>query len=187
MDAPMDVTNIRIETARLILRAWQMEDLDDFFEYAKVDGVGQMAGWQPHMDMEESRAILEMFIQDRKTLAVVMKETGKVVGSLGLEPLKPGTALPEPLQGREIGYVLSRDYWGQGLMPEAVNAIIDYCFQELKLDYLTCGHFNRNDRSRRVIEKCGFQYQKDIIFETCIGAPEPGKMYLRRNDKGQTA
>ena len=44
MDAPMDVTNIRIETARLILRAWQMEDLDDFFEYAKVDGVGQMAG-----------------------------------------------------------------------------------------------------------------------------------------------
>ncbi len=51
MDAPMDVTNIRIETARLILRAWQMEDLDDFFEYAKVDGVGQMAGWQPHMDM----------------------------------------------------------------------------------------------------------------------------------------
>lgn len=94
MDAPMDVTNIRIETARLILRAWQMEDLDDFFEYAKVDGVGQMAGWQPHMDMEESRAILEMFIQDRKTLAVVMKETGKVVGSLGLEPLKPETALP---------------------------------------------------------------------------------------------
>lgn len=187
MDAPMDVTNIRIETARLILRAWQMEDLDDFFEYAKVDGVGQMAGWQPHMDMEESRAILEMFIQDRKTLAVVIKETGKVVGSLGLEPLKPETALPEPLQGREIGYVLSRDYWGQGLMPEAVNAIIDYCFQELKLDYLTCGHFNRNDRSRRVIEKCGFQYQKDIIFETCIGAPEPGKMYLRRNDKGQTA
>ena len=74
-------------------------------------------------------------------------------------------------------------------MPEAVNAIIDYCFQELKLDYhLTCGHFNRNDRSRRVIEKCGFQYQKDIIFLKPASAHQSqGKCTCGVTTKGQTA
>ena len=52
MDAPIDVTNIRIETPRLILRPWRMADLEDLYEYARVDGVGQMAGWQPHGSIE---------------------------------------------------------------------------------------------------------------------------------------
>jgi ribosomal-protein-alanine N-acetyltransferase len=43
--------------------------------------------------------------------------------------------------GREIGYVLNKDYWGKGLMPEAVEAVIDYCFREINFDWLTCGHF----------------------------------------------
>ena len=53
MDAPIDVTNIRIETPRLILRPWRMADLEDLYEYARVDGVGQMAGWQPHGSIED--------------------------------------------------------------------------------------------------------------------------------------
>ena len=44
-------------------------------------------------------------------------------------------------QGREIGYVLSKDYWGKGLMPEAVNVVITYCFKVLKFDFLLCGYF----------------------------------------------
>lgn len=83
-----------------------------------------------------------------------------MIGSLGLEPRDEDAGLPKELQGREIGYVLSRDYWGRGLMPEAVKAVIDYCFQELSFDYLTCGHFDRNDRSRRVVEKSGFRFLK---------------------------
>lgn len=183
MNAPVDVTSIHIETERLILRPWRMEDLEDLYKYARVDGVGQMAGWQPHGSIAESRAILEMFIRDRKTLAVESREDQRVIGSVGLEPLKPATGLDEALQGREIGYVLSRDYWGRGLMPEAVEAVIDYCFRELDLDYLTCGHFNRNDRSRRVIEKCGFRYLRDIVFETDTGAAKPGKLYLLHNPR----
>ena len=58
MIAPVDVTGIRIETDRLILRPWQETDLEDFYAYAKVDGVGQMAGWLPHKDMEEFWASL---------------------------------------------------------------------------------------------------------------------------------
>ena len=179
MNAPVDVTDIRIETERLILRAWREADLADFYEYARVEGVGEMAGWSHHQSVEESRRILDSFISGKKTFALEWKENGKVIGSLGLEPRDAG--LPEELQGREIGYVLSRDYWGRGLMPEAVKAVIDYCFQELSFDYLTCGHFDYNDRSRRVVEKSGFRFLKKVVTSTARGVDEPGKLYVLYN------
>lgn len=179
MNAPVDVTAVRIETERLILRAWRETDLADFYEYARVEGVGEMAGWSHHQSVEESRRILDSFISGKKTFALEWKENGKVIGSLGLEPRDAG--LPEELQGREIGYVLSRDYWGRGLMPEAVKAVIDYCFRELSFDYLTCGHFDCNDRSRRVVEKSGFRFLKKVVTSTARGVDEPGKLYVLYN------
>ena len=182
MNAPIDVTDIRIETPRLILRPWEDTDLDDLFAYASVDGVGQMAGWLPHKDMEESRRILDMFIREKKTLALELKETGKVIGSLGIEENDYDHIGPDRL-GREIGYVLSKMYWGRGLMPEAVSAVIRYCFVELKYDYLLCGHFPRNDRSRRVIEKCGFRYLKEILHTTRYETQERTLLYVLYNPK----
>lgn len=181
MNAPVDVTGIRIETGRLILRAWKESDLYDLYEYASVEGVGEKAGWNHHQSLDESRRILNSFISHRKTLALELKENGKVIGSLGLEPRDEDAGLDESLQGREIGYVLSKNYWGIGLMPEAVQAVIGYCFEVLKFDYLTCGHFDHNDRSRRVIEKNGFQFLKNVITPTARGVDEPGKMYVLYN------
>ena len=132
MIAPVDVTTIRIETERLILRPWRESDLEDFYEYAKVDGVGQMAGWMPHKDIEESRQILAMFIDHKKTFALELKENGKVIGSIGLETRDADLGIPEELQGREIGYVLNKDYWGRGLMPEAVQ-VAAFVTVEVKL------------------------------------------------------
>ena len=166
MVAAVDVTDIRIETERLILRAWQESDLNDFYEYARVDGVGQMAGWLPHDSVETSKSILESFITHRKTFALELKESGKVIGSLGLESRQEVDTLNG--FGREIGYVLSKDYWGRGLMPEAVTAVIDYCFRELKFDFLVCGHFVKNHQSRRVVEKCGFRFYKEVQHENKI-------------------
>lgn len=178
MLAPIDVTGIRIETQRLILRPWRETDLDDFYEYARVDGVGQMAGWAPHKSPEESARILQSFIRNKKTFALELKENGKVIGSLGLEERDEDSS---DLFGREIGYVLSKDYWGQGLMPEAVKAVIDYCFNTLNYDWLTCGHFERNNQSRRVIEKCGFVFLKTIDFTTQNGTEEPTRLYCLEN------
>ena len=181
MNAPVDVTNICIETERLILRAWRESDLYDFFEYASVEGVGEKAGWNHHQSLEESRTILGFFIKNKKTLALELKESGKVIGSIGLEPRDEDAGLPSQLLGREIGYVLSKDYWGRGLMPEAVKAVINYCFSVLNYDYLTCGHFNHNGRSRRVVEKCGFVFLKNVVTPTVRGIDEPGKMYVLYN------
>lgn len=174
MIAPIDVTDIHIETDRLILRPWMQTDLQDFYEYASVDGVGQMAGWLPHESLSVSQRILESFIEGKKTFALELRENGKVIGSLGLEDRDTEKLFG---MGREIGYVLSRDYWGRGLMPEAVRAVIKYCFETLDYDWFTCGHFVRNDQSRRVIEKCGFTYWQENQHQTRYGTIELTKLY----------
>ncbi len=181
MIAPFDVTTIQIETERLILRPWRETDLEDFYEYASVPGVGEMAGWNHHKSREESRQILDLFIRERKTFALELKENGKVIGSLGLEDRDGALDTLEMQMGREIGYVLSKHYWGMGMMPEAVKAVIAYCFLERKFDWLTCGHFQRNHQSRRVIEKCGFTYYGDSLLQTDCHTMEPSRNYILYN------
>ena len=124
--------------------------------------------------------ILDMFIREKKTLALELKENGRVIGSLGLKQMRPDPVEGEKT-GREIGYVLSREYWGRGLMPEAVRAVIKYCFDVLGFDYLTCGHFVHNAQSRRVIEKNGFRYFGESEFETRYGTVEISRNYILYN------
>lgn len=180
MNKPIDISCVRFETERLVLRPWSEADLEDLFEYARVDGVGQMAGWMPHKNIEESRQILDMFIREKKTLAIELD--GKAIGSVGVE-LYNEKDFPDldSLQGREIGYALSKDYWGRGIMPEAVKAVIDYLFTEENLDFVTIAHFVWNKQSARVIEKCGFQYVKDTIFTTRLGTEEQSRSYILFN------
>ena len=92
-------------------REWSEMDLEDFFEYAKVDGVGQMAGWNPHTSIQESKTILEMFINEKMTFALELKENHKVIGSLGLETLSLLLRDEyENLVGRELGLSLIHIY-----------------------------------------------------------------------------
>lgn len=180
MNAKIDITNVVLKTNRLTLRPWRESDLSDFYEYARVDGVGQMAGWMPHRNLEESRTILAHFIEGKHVFA--LEYQGKAIGSLGVEEYKEKN-YPEfsHLQGREIGYVLSKDYWGQGLMPEAVKAVIQWLFDAEKLDFVMVGHFDWNNQSRRVIEKCGFQYIKTVPYQTRYNTTENALDYILYN------
>ncbi|MHB1454793.1 MAG: GNAT family N-acetyltransferase [Saccharofermentanales bacterium] len=165
MDVKIDVTDIVIETDRLILRYWKESDLADFYAYASVDGVGEMAGWRHHGSIDESLNILHCFMEEKDVFAIVHKVDDKVVGSLGLHYSWANEETKYVnLKTKEIGYVLSNEYWGQGLISEAVTAVIDYCFGQLDVDALTCGHFFSNNQSRRVIEKCGFVFVKHSQF-----------------------
>ena len=83
MNAAIDISKVILTTERLILRPWQLTDADDLYEYASVDGVGQMAGWKPHENKEESLEIVRHFIDGKKTFA--LEYEGKVIGSLGIE------------------------------------------------------------------------------------------------------
>ena len=177
MNTPIDITNVVLKTDRLTLRPWRDSDLNDFYEYARVDGVGQMAGWNPHRDISDTQLVLDSFVRNKKTFA--LERGGKVIGSLGIEAYSE-SHYPElaALQGRELGYVLSKAYWGQGLMPEAVTAVIQWLFNEVGLDFILAGHFNWNDQSRRVIEKCGFQFIKAIDYETRFATVERSSEYI---------
>ncbi len=171
MNARIDITNVTLKTKRLTLRPWQEEDLQDLYDYARVEGVGQMAGWNPHKDLEESRQILKLFIEGKRTFA--LEYEGTVIGSLGVEEYQEAH-YPElaELSGREIGYVLSKAYWGQGLMPEAVQAVMGYLFGNVKLGFFLGGHLDWNRQSARVIGKSGFRDIKTGPYENRDGTVE---------------
>lgn len=177
MNVSIDISSVILRTERLILRPWHLGDLDDFYAYASVDGVGQMAGWQPHENIEISRQILGHFIEQKKTFAI--EYDGKVIGSVGIEEYDEAQ-FPElsARRGREIGYVLAKDFWGHGLMTEAVQAVVRYLFEAVSLDFILVGHFEWNRCSARVIEKCGFRYLKALPYATQLGTTESARCYI---------
>ncbi len=141
-----------LKTERLILRPFKESDLDDFFEYASMPNVGLNAGWKPHESKEESLSILKEFISLDDIWAMEIKESRKVVGGIGLHEDNHRLRV----KSRSLGYVLSEDYWGKGLMTEAAKAAIQFAFTGLELDILGVAHRPDNERSKNVILKCGF-------------------------------
>ena len=71
----------------------------------------------------------------------------------------------------------------KGIMAEAVSAVIDYLFNGLDLDFLTCGYYDFNNQSKRVQEKCGFKPYRKLIMETRLGTQEPGVLNLLVNPR----
>ena len=182
MNPEIDISNVILKTERLLIRPWRQSDLDEFYSYASVDGVGQMAGWKPHESKEESKIILDMFISHKKTFA--LEYQGKVIGSVGIEKYNE-THFPEfkNKKCREIGYVLSKEYWGQGLMPEALKEVIRFLFENANLDVIFCGHFLWNEQSHRVQEKSGFKHYAFDTYETAFGTTEENEVnILKRED-----
>jgi len=184
MNAQINISNVILETDKLILRAWEITDLDDFFEYASVEGVGEKAGWEHHKSKDKSLEILKMFIEEKKVFAIVLKENQKVIGSIGIEELSEELDKDlDNLLGRELGYVLNKDYWNKGIMKEAVSKVVDYCFNTLKLNFLMASYFNYNIASKRVLENLNFKFYKDIIIETRYNnIKEKSTLMLLKND-----
>lgn len=163
-------------TDRLILRRFTMEDAEDFYEYAKDPDTGIHAGWKPHQNIEESRRILASFLEKDETWAICCRSSQKVIGSIGLHPDSMRSLSPE--RCRMMGYVLSKAFWGQGLMTEAAREVQRFAFEELGLSLLSIRHASYNRRSARVIEKLGFSYEgtlrqsgerfDGVILDTCL-------------------
>lgn len=153
----------QLETDRLILRAWRYLDVEDFYEYASMEDVGVHAGWPRHESIEVSKEILKNFIESHDVYALVDKENNKVIGSLGIH----NHSLEEykDVDQRMIGYALNKNYWGKGLMTEALNRVHEYLFNDVGVDMVWVEHFVENHRSKRVIIKVGFDYIKDSTYD----------------------
>ncbi len=105
----------------------------DLFSQASHHEVGPAAGWPVHQSVEESREIVKTVLSQPETYALVLKETGQVIGSIGLMVGKQ-SGLDLPDSEAELGYWLGQGFWGQGLVPEACQAILNYGFNQLDLE-----------------------------------------------------
>ena len=148
---------MELETRRLILRPWFDTDAESLYQYASHPDVGPVAGWPPHTSVENSLEVIRKILSAPETYAVVPKSTGMPVGSVGIMFAGDGSA-PMNEQEAEIGYWIGRPFWGQGLIPEGVWALLERCFTVLERQGVWCGYYDGNEKSKRVQEKCGFVY-----------------------------
>lgn len=143
-----------LETERLLLRPWTEDDAEECYRYAKDPRVGPAAGWPVHTDIENTRQVIRDILSAPETFAVVLKETGLPVGSVGLHH----NDLARSADEAELGYWIGVPYWGRGLIPEASREMLRHAFEDLELERVWCGHYEGNGRSARVQEKLGFRY-----------------------------
>lgn len=155
-----------LETERLILRPWEETDAEEMYRYAKDPAIGPAAGWPVHTGLEHSLEIIRTVMAAPETYAVVLKETGKPVGSVGILFGASGSA-PMKENEAEIGYWIGVPYWGRGLIPEAVRELLRRCFEDLGCEGVWCGWYDGNQKSERVQEKCGFRYHHTEEEKLC--------------------
>ena len=162
-----------LETKRLLLRGWTQEDAPALYRYASDPRVGPACGWPPHTSEENSRQIIRAALSGPETYALVLRETGEPIGCASIMSAGSGSApMREGDASREIGYWLGAPHWGNGYVPETVNALLDRCFEALGCETVWCGYHEGNEKSRRVQEKCGFVYHHTEKNKPCSQLPE---------------
>lgn len=157
---------MEIWTERLILRPWKDSDAENLYKYAKDPDVGPIAGWPVHTSAANSLEIIRTVFAAPEIYAVCLKEDNQAIGSAGLMAGKC-SSLHLPDSEAEIGYWIGVPFWGHGLIPEAVMAIMHRGFAELELEKIWCSYTDGNEKSRRVQEKCGFIYDRteEVFWE----------------------
>jgi len=141
-----------IETERLVLRRWRMQDMSGFLRFAADPEVMMAAGARPVLSPEEANTTLRRYTEDPYVFAVVLKATGGVMGKIRYQKdyRRPY------INSVSVGYELARPFWGNGYMTEALCGMVRYAFDVMQMDVIGISHFTENHRSRRVIEKAGF-------------------------------
>jgi ribosomal-protein-alanine N-acetyltransferase len=145
-----------LETDRLLLRRLQAHDVDDIFEYASDPEVAKYTSWAAHATIQDSDKFLDYVLElyekgDVAPWGVMYKPKAKLVGTCGFLDWYL------PASWAEIGYALSREYWGRGLMTEAVRAVIAFGFRAMQLNRVQGRCEVENIASIRVMEKVGMK------------------------------
>ncbi|QDR81655.1 GNAT family N-acetyltransferase [Sporomusa termitida] len=148
----------QLATKRLLLRRLGPEDAEAVFAYASDQEVTKYLSWATHKTIADSRAFinftLERYCRDEAgDWGIILRATGKLIGTLGFPQVDRKN------NQAAIGYVSGRRYWGAGLMPEAVRRILQFAFNELRLNRIECIHALPNEPSGRVMQKAGMTFE----------------------------
>jgi ribosomal-protein-alanine N-acetyltransferase len=167
-----------LETGRLLLRRMRLDDAEAMFAYASDPEVTRYVLFETHRSIDDSKEFLRLATQgyergDFGSWGVVLKDSGAFVGTCGVDV----NYAPEHARA-ELGYVLSRDHWGRGLMTEAVRAVIRFGFGRMELNRIQARCIAENTASARVMEKAGMTYEGTLRESEFIkGAYRDMKLY----------
>ncbi|MER1999838.1 MAG: GNAT family protein [Lysinibacillus sp.] len=147
-----------LETERLILRKVSLEDVEDMYLYCSDEDVARDITWNAHKTITDTKSFIESILKqyENKQVApwgIEYKENGRLIGNIDFVWWQPNH------QTAEIAYVLSKEYWGKGLITEAVKEIIRFGFNEMDLVRIQARCFVENIGSYRVLEKSGMQFE----------------------------
>ena len=153
-----------LETDRLLLRPFTYEDAEDVFTCWESDpDVAKYMFWTSHNDIEKTKEWIafetgQIEKDDWYRFALVLKETNVLIGT-GL------IYFEEEVDSWEIGYNLGKKYWGKGYTTEAMKQIISFAQEELGITEIVGRYAKENPESGKVMEKLGFQFEKEIPYE----------------------
>ncbi|MCC7403846.1 MAG: GNAT family N-acetyltransferase [Bdellovibrionales bacterium] len=158
----------QLETERLILRPLRPTDAENIFEYAKNPNVSLFTLWEPHKNVTDSLKFITEYAQPLykeqvpEPFGIILKSNPKkVIGTVGC------FWVSKPSQTMELAYAIDEPFWGKGLVAEASDAILGYCFKNLKVNRIQSRCKAENKASSRVMEKVGMKYEgtlKSAIF-----------------------
>lgn len=150
-----------LETERLILRRFTLEDAEPMYQnWAHDPEVTKYLTWPPHQDVDVSEEIIDSWVSQYEkgnyyNWAIELKELGEPIGNISV------VQRDDRARRAHIGYCLGRGWWHQGIMSEALAAVIDYLFSEgyLRID---SRHNVANPHSGDVMKKCGMRYEATL-------------------------
>ena len=148
-----------LETDRLILRPFRAEDAQTMYDnWASDPEVTRFLSWPAYKGIDDAYSILKIWLAEYQKpdfyqWAIVLKELDAPIGSISVVNSDDRVDLAE------IGYCIGKTWWGRGIMPEAVKAVMAYLFEEVGMQRLEVGHDPDNSASGAVIRKCGFRYE----------------------------
>jgi len=148
---------VMIETKRLVLRRFVPSDAEPMFKnWANDERVTGFLTWTPHGELENTKALLEMWesaYKDPENYNWCITLDGEPIGSIGVVNIGSRN------ENCEIGYCLSHDFWGLGIMPEALEGVINHLFAHVGFHRITAKHAVKNAKSGRVMQKCGMSLE----------------------------
>ena len=167
----------QLTTPRLLLRKFKRSDVQAMFSYASDPQVTLYTPWVHHQDLKTTRQFLATVLKAYRQghpapWAIVLRRTGHVIGAIGLKNWSLQHARAE------VGYVLARQYWGKGLVTEALNAVLAFGFSHMELHRIEAKAVPENRGSTRVMEKAGMKFEGQLRdYELVKGAYSTLNLY----------
>lgn len=141
-----------IHTERLLLRKFRIQDKEAVLTYGSDPETLKYLVWQGIADLDQAENVIRTYYSRPGIFALELRKISQCIGCIDIRV--------EPQHEKaSFGYVLNRNFWNQGYMTEALQAVLAFCFDRLELNRVEASHYVGNEGSGRVMQKCGMRYE----------------------------